>query len=949
MHKFFFAIAALIACALSCAAPSNIDFAVPLAEHPRPDFMRGDWMNLNGAWEFAPDSTEAGEKSGWEKGKAKFPMKIVVPFSWAAPMSGYGRKDVNVAWYARTVVIPRDWRGKHVYLVVGACDFAATLWCNGQKLGEHEGGYTPFEFDLTPALSRSGNNRIVIRVEDKPTKGRLAGKQVYGEAKGIWQTVYLEPRGSLFLRNVRFIPDIASGRVRVEAALSGKAPEGCSVALELTGGSSTADRKTDPGVTSRSRRGNGAKPVVAQVAAGTDSVSFTVTVPDPRLWTLDDPYLYDAEVSLTESAVERDRVRSYFGMRSIGTALLPGSNDRYVTLNGKPVYLKMTLDQSYHPEGFYTFPGDRFMKEEIERAKRIGLNTLRIHIKTEMPRKLYWADALGVLLMCDIPNIGGEPDEYGRANWEAAAWSQIERDFNHPAIFSWVLFNESWGLTTGPDYTKETQEWVRSLYARAKKLDPTRLVEDNSPDQGRRWHVESDLNSWHAYLPGYKWASYMDDVVKNTFPGSKWNYIEPYVQADVPMFNSECGNVWGYNGGTGDVDIAYEYHIMMNEYRRRPKICGFLFTEFHDVINEWNGYYRFDRTEKEWGLSDLCPGMTVGDFHRDLYLIPGADFKMTVKPGAKFMVPVTASLLGDIPAGDMTVLTLFHGWNRFGEHATYSTGKFAFPAKPYATMPLPPVTLEAPAGECLAMVCTYLVGAKGDTLSANFTPVRVLKGDSPRRETVPGVGEVLRCAPGAYAASEWSKKKKDILGGLKTWGTGKGFVEYAFPWPEGLDTAKADSVVFIAELGSRRVQGKDMADSYVVQDIAQVGAKGVDPGHNPNSYPMTDTTRHPSDVTITLNSTDAATVHLDNDAADHRGVLSWLAQKEDGNLSEAGSFGQLVRVAFGPDAVKAAAAAKKIVVRLEVKTADDRSGGLSVYGEKFGRYPLDPTVVVKGK
>ncbi len=197
-------------------------------------------------------------------------------------------------------------------------------------------------------------------------------------------------------------------------------------------------------------------------------------------------------------------------------------------------------------------------------------------------------------------------------------------------------------------------------------------------------------------------------------------------------------NVWGYSKGTGDVDIAYEYHIMMNEYRKRPKICGFLFTEFHDVINEWNGYYRFDRTEKDFGLSDLCPGMTVRDFHRDLYLIPGADFKMTVKPGAKFTVPVTASLLGDIPPGDMTVLTLFHGWNRFGEHKTFASGKFSFPAKPYATMPLPPVALEAPWEDCLAMVCTYLVGAKGDTLSANFTPVRVTGGDSPRRETVAG-------------------------------------------------------------------------------------------------------------------------------------------------------------------------------------------------------------------
>jgi len=247
------------------------------------------------------------------------------------------------------------------------------------------------------------------------------------------------------------------------------------------------------------------------------------------------------------------------------------------------------------------------------------------------------------------------------------------------------------------------------------------------------------------------------------------------------------------------------------------------------------------------------------------------------------------------------------------------------------------------------MVCIYLVGAKGDTLQANFTPVRVLAGDYPRRETIADKGEVLRCAPGGYTKSEWLVKSKQVLGGLKVWGTGTGFIEYAFPLPEGPDIAKADSIIFLAELGPRRVQGKDMADSYVRQDIAQVGAKGVDPGHNPNSYPMTDTTRHPSDVIVTLNGAGGTVVHLDNDSADHRGILSWLAQKEDGTLSEAGSYGQLVRVAFGPDEVKAAAAAKKIVVRLEVKTSDNHSGGLSVYGEKFGRYPVDPTVIVKRK
>ena len=188
-------------------------------------------------------------------------------------------------------------------------------------------------------------------------------------------------------------------------------------------------------------------------------------------------------------------------MRKVGTAKLPDSDDMYITLNNRPVYLKMALDQSYHPLGFYTFPTDDFMIEEILRAKNIGLNGLRIHIKTEIPRKLYWADRLGLLIQADIPNIAGEPDKDAQRNWQYTAQQQILRDYNHPSIFSWVLFNETWGLQTenvnGINiYLPKTRKWVKSLYHWAKGLDSTRLVEDNSPCNED--HVITDINSWHS-------------------------------------------------------------------------------------------------------------------------------------------------------------------------------------------------------------------------------------------------------------------------------------------------------------------------------------------------------------------------------------------------------------------------------------------------------------------
>ncbi|MCE5248890.1 beta galactosidase jelly roll domain-containing protein [bacterium] len=911
---------------------------IPLPEHPRPDFSRTDWINLNGRWSFALDSLDVGAAREWFREGTPFPDTITVPFSWASPLSGIGRKDVHIAWYARDFEVPKTWDNRFVFLVIGASDFTTKVWVNGHEIGVHEGGYTPFEFEITEALFEKGANHLVIRVEDEPTPGRLVGKQVYGEAKGIWQTVYLEPRSELHLKMAHFSPDIDRKLVKMHLAFSAATGMNDEVSIAFADTSIAPVRKPLP--------------------PGQGEFTLTIPVPKPHLWNLDDPYLYNVDITLISEKAAIDTVHTYFGMRKIGAAYRPNSRDMYVTLNNKPVYLRMTLDQSYHPEGFCTFPSDEFMRGEIERAKTIGLNCLRIHIKTEMPRKLYWADRLGLLLMCDIPNINGEPTEYGRKNWEYTAFNQIERDYNHPSIFSWVLFNETWGLVTRieklpgefvHEYMPETQAWVKSMYLTAKNADPTRLVEDNSPDQGRRWHVMTDINSWHAYLPGYRWAEYMDEVVRNTFPGSEWNFIGGNKQPDIPMMNSECGNVWGYKGGTGDVDISYEYHIMMNEYRRRPRISGFLFTEFHDVINEWNGYYRFDRSMKDFGLDELCPGMTVRDFHSDLYLIPGGDFKKIVAPGDTFSVPVTASFLSDTVPGELTVKTLFHGWNRFGDHREYSADSLTVRPVKYSVVKLPDVKLTAPKEECIAMFCTFLIDAKGDTLHRNFLPVRVLKSESPRRETIKGKAEIVRRMPNEFSKSEWSVKQKAIFDSLKVWGTGTGYFEYEFPWPKNLKADAVQEIEFIAELGARRIQGKDMGEDYVSQGIDNISAKGIDPGHNPNSYPMTDDKKHPSQVGITLNDTDSQAITLANDPADHRGNLSWLSQKEDDTLTEAGSYGYLVKVQFGGEALKKAAEEGTARVKLAVTGGTGSDGGLSVYGEQFGRYIIDPTVVFRLK
>src|SRR5690606_14049483 len=327
------------------------------------------------------------------------------------------------------------------------------------------------------------------------------------------------------------------------------------------------------------------------IPQGAEQVQFDISIPDPILWTLDDPHLYDVTATLSGDGLQPDILHTYFGMREIGVVDLPGTDFPYIALNGEPVYLQTTLDQAYHPEGFYTFPSDDFMRDEILRSRRIGLNGMRIHVKVGIPRKLYWADRLGMLIMADVPNSWGEPTPEMRREVEYALERMIERDFNHPSIFAWVPFNESWGLQTRADgegqfegsvILPETQEWVVSVYRRAKELDSTRLVEDNSVCCFG--HTETDINSWHVYTTGYAMPEHLDEVVARTHPGSEWNFLDGYAQGRQPLFNSEFGNVWGYEGSTGDVDWSWDYHIFINDFRRRPKIAGWLYTEHHDVI-----------------------------------------------------------------------------------------------------------------------------------------------------------------------------------------------------------------------------------------------------------------------------------------------------------------------------------------------------------------------------
>ncbi len=278
---------------------------IPLPEHPRPDFQRDSWINLNGIWEFQFDSLDQGLDQEWFN-RPIFSDEIVVPFPWGSRLSGL-ENLADMAWYSRSLDIPESWSGNRTFLVIGACDWLTTVWVDGELVGEHKGGYTPFEYDLTEFIIPGKTHQLVLRVDDTPHPYKLEGKQGYGEAKGIWQTVYLENRGSIAISHVHFTPDIDKGLVRINAMLDQPAEEDLYINLSFPN-QEIAGMISSP-----------------KIAKKEQELEFEVLIPNPQLWELDNPYLYDLKVQLHNKQTVFDEFSTYFGMRKISIMDLPGT------------------------------------------------------------------------------------------------------------------------------------------------------------------------------------------------------------------------------------------------------------------------------------------------------------------------------------------------------------------------------------------------------------------------------------------------------------------------------------------------------------------------------------------------------------------------------------------------------------------------------------------------
>jgi hypothetical protein len=322
-----------------------------------------------------------------------------------------------------------------------------------------------------------------------------------------------------------------------------------------------------------------------------------------------------------------------------------------------------------------------------------------------------------------------------------------------------------------------------------------------------------------------------------------------------------------------------------------------------------------------------------------------------VKPGEAVEVPLWASFMADhAPGSNLQIRVQCFGWDTLGQTWALGHEVRRVPFRPWMSEALAPLKLTMPRGAGLMIVALQVETAAGLPLHRNFTTFRVANGPAPRDETrrvQAATVRVVRFAPPTFSAAQWSLKQWNVLDGLKVNGAGHGFFEYRVPWPSGLSAAKVNGVSLLFEASAKQLFGKDRQGAGQQDGDYMRGQGTFDPSLNPNAYPMTDTVPFPSAVRVRVNGTAAGVFELPDDPADHRGILSWHAQLRDKKLREAGSYGYLVRADLPAACVRAAVEKREFVIRLEVDAA--LPGGLAVYGERFGRYPVDPSLVFELK
>ena len=570
--------------------------SIPRPEHPRPQFERSRWLNLNGEWDFGFDFGLSGRDRGWSTAPA-LEARIVVPFCPESSLSGIAYTDfIAAVWYRRRLAIPPAWAGQRVRLHFGAVDYECRAWVNSIPVGRHLGGSSSFHFDITDALDGEGGE-LVVEARDEGRSGRQPrGKQsdrlqshgcLYTRTTGIWQTVWLEAVPTTRLDRVRIVPDPASDRFVLTPTIAGS----------RRGVRFRATLLDEPG---------GRQALSCSEAAATSGAALSLAVDSPRRWSPADPHLYGLRFELIDGEEVLDRVDSYAGLRSFHI-----EGHRFF-LNDEPLFLRFVLDQGFYPDGIWTAPDDADLRGDIERALAVGFNGARLHQKVFEERFHYWADRLGYLTWGEFCDWGLDFGQPAAVHNHQREWAEVvARDANHPSILAWTPFNETAGGAR--QHTEAHHQALRETYDLTRALDPSRPCHDTSGYV----HVHTDIFTVHDYEqdPETFAATYapFDPERPQDAPVSMPELSAPY--AGQPYVVDEYGGTWwvadaaadgtdreagwGYGNRPGDIEEVYRrIDGLTAALTGHPHVSGFCYTQLTDIEQEQNGIYTYDRRAK---------------------------------------------------------------------------------------------------------------------------------------------------------------------------------------------------------------------------------------------------------------------------------------------------------------------------------------------------------------
>lgn len=550
---------------------------IPRAEHPQPQFVRNEWANLNGTWDFEFDFNMSGLEKGYEQ-RTELNNKIVVPFCPESQLSGIGYTDfIPAVWYHRTFHITKQQTEGVIYLHFGAVDYDCRVFVNGVPAGRHQGGYASFAFEISGLVHEGENHLTVYAQDDTRSPLQPTGKQSvkyasygcsYTRTTGIWQTVWLEFAPINHIHSVRFYPNIADGSITLNASVRGEGT--------LTAVISYKDKVCG----------------TASCKIAASSAYMTIPLDELHLWEPGHGRLYDVRLTFGS-----DEVLSYFGMREVKL-----DGPRFL-INQKSVFQRLVLDQGFYPDGIYTAPSDEALVNDIKLSMAAGFNGARLHEKVFEARFLYHCDRLGYLTWGEAPNWGLDHSAYTSFEAFLPEWLEIvERDFNHPSIIGWCPFNETW------DYEgrRQIDSLLALVYKATKQYDTTRPCIDTSGN----YHVITDIYDVHDYEQDPEIFSKHYEAFKTGGEFYDEHGDRQHYTKGLPMFVSEYGgikwsenstdkNAWGYgNAPKTEEEFLARYKGLTEALLSNPNMFGFCYTQLTDVEQEQNGIYTYHRRPK---------------------------------------------------------------------------------------------------------------------------------------------------------------------------------------------------------------------------------------------------------------------------------------------------------------------------------------------------------------